>query len=92
MKVAVITLVVDDAEGIHEQKILQAKTYTSLKKAVEVELPRLIRDYHEVSDFLEEEDDQYIADVVEDLMDGDDSEIYAPSCYQGSGFIQVRYF
>jgi len=93
MKVAVITVVIDDAEGIHEQKLLQAKTDEALRKAVATELPSLVRDFHLDSDYLEEEDDQYINDVVEDLMNEDrGEEIYVPSIYQGSGFVQVRYF
>jgi hypothetical protein len=91
MKIAVITVVVDDAEGVYEQKVLQGKTDESLRKAVESELPRLIKDYHTESEFCEDEDDNYIGCVVEDLME-DVTEIYAPSPYQGSGFVQVKYF
>jgi len=91
MKVAVITVVIDDSEGVHEQKVLQGKTDEALRKAVVTELPSLVRDFHLDSDFLETEEDQYINDVVEDLME-DETEVYSPSPYQGSGFIQVRYF
>jgi len=43
---------------------------------------------------LEEEDDKYIADVVEDLINENDelNQVYSPSPYQGSGFVQVKYF
>ncbi|MBT6046902.1 hypothetical protein HN803_04640 [candidate division WWE3 bacterium] len=91
MKIAVITVVLDDSYGVEEQKLLQAKTDAALRKTVESELPKLIKQFHIDSDFLEEEDDQYIADVVEDLMN-DEDEVYAPSSYKGSGFVQVRYF
>ena len=84
-------MVVDDAEGIYEQKLLQGKTDAALRKAVASELPRLIKDYHTESEFCEDEDDQYINDIVEDLME-DETEVYAPSPYQGSGFVQVKYF
>jgi hypothetical protein len=92
MKIAVITVVVDDAEGIHEQKVLQGKNDEALRKAVGTELPRLIKEYHTESEFCEDEDDNYIRCVAEDLMDEDDDEVYAPSPYQGSGFVQVKYF
>jgi len=94
MKVAVITVVIDDADGVDTQKFLQAKTIKGLKSAVEKELPKLIKQYHIDSDMLEEEDDKYIADVVEDLINENDelNQVYSPSPYQGSGFIQVYYF
>ena len=88
MKVAVITVVVEDA--IHEQKVLQAKTVKSLRTSVEAELPKIIKQFHIDNDYCEEEDDQYIADIVEDIMSGDD--IFCASDYKGSGFVQVKYF
>jgi len=92
MKVAIITVVIDDADGVDVQKIVEAKTTKGLKAAIKSELPKIIRDFHKNNDALEIESARYIDDVVEDLMDENEEDIYCPSGYKGTGFVQVKYF
>jgi len=40
MKVAIITVVIDDADGVDVQKIIEAKTTKGLKSALKSELPK----------------------------------------------------
>ena len=88
---AVITVVINDEDGLNVQKLCEAKTMKGLRSVIKGELPKLLKKFHAVNHFLEEEDDKYIADLVEDFMD-DKTLVYAPSSYQGSGFVQVKYF
>jgi hypothetical protein len=91
MKVAIITVVIDDADGVDVQKIIEAKTTKGLKSALKSELPKIVRNFHNDNPALEEEDDEYIDDVVEDLLSGEyESDVYCPSGYKGSGFVQVK--
>ena len=91
MKIAIITVVIDDADGIDFQKIVEAKTEKGLKSALKGELPKIIKNFHNDNDFLEQENAQFIEDVVEDILEENDNP-YCPSGYHGSGFIQVKYF
>jgi hypothetical protein len=90
MKKAVITVVINDEDGVDLQKIIEAKTTKGLDAAIKTELPKILKNFHAANDFLEIEDNQYIADVVDDIMDGE--LVYVPSSLVGSGFVQVRYF
>jgi len=91
MKIAVITVVINEANGVNYQEIVEAKTIKTLEKKLKQKLPEIIKKYHLESDHLEEEDDQYLKDITEDLIN--DGEVpYVPSCYVGSGFIQIKFF
>jgi len=89
MKTAVITVVVTDSEGIDHQEIVEAQTIDALEKKLKKILPQLVKDFHDDSDFLVEEDADHCKNVAEDMID---EEVYSPSCYVGSGFIQVKFF
>jgi hypothetical protein len=91
MEIAVITVVINEADGINYQEIVEAKTIKALETKLKKKLPEIIKNYHLESDHLEEEDDQYLKDVAEDLID-DRGTPYFPSCYTGSGFIQIKFF
>jgi len=89
MKKAVIIVVINDEDGVDLMKILEAKTDQNLQIAIAGELTKVIRNFHESNDYLEFEDENYINDVVVDMLAGD--EVYSPSSYAGSGFVQLRY-
>ena len=91
MKTAVITVVINDSDGIDYQEVVDAKTRDALDKKLMKKLPLIIKGFHETNDFLEEEDEEHFKDVAEDLLE-DETCPYAPSCYVGSGFIQIKFF
>jgi len=91
MESAIIVMVIDDADGASVVELVEAKTKTAFLTKLKKRLKSVVKDYHEDNDNLEKESDQYINDVVEDLLDEDQENIYVPSCYQGSGFVQVEY-
>jgi len=92
METAILTVVRDGVRGIYEQEIFEAKTLKALKAKLKKHLPDVIKDFHIENDFLEEEDDKYIQEITEDLINEDEDEVYDPSPYEGSGFIQVKHF
>jgi len=90
MKSAIITVVIDDADGVDVQKLIEAKTVKELKASIESELPKIIKNFHKDNEALETEGKKYIDDVVEDFMNGD-MDVYVPSGVKGSGFVQIFY-
>ena len=91
METAVITVVIDDSYGISHQEIVEAKTRDALERKLKKNLPMIIKDFHDENAYLEEESDKHCKDVAEDLIE-DETDPYSPSCYQGSGFVQVKFF
>jgi len=92
METAILTVVMSGVRGIHEQEIFDANTLKALQEQIKRHLFDIVKSFHVENDFLEEEDDKYIQEITEDLINKDEDEIYDPSPYEGSGFIQVKYF
>ena len=90
MKTAVITVVIRDSEGLDYQEIVEAKTKKEIEMKLKKKLPGLIKSFHMNNDFLEEEDDEFCKNIAGDIIE--DGEVYSPTGYADSGFIQVKFF
>jgi len=68
MLTAVITVVIDDKEGIYEQDVVEAKTENALNAKLKRILFDYIKSFHVDNGYLEEESDEYCKSIAGDIV------------------------